>query len=197
MRQHINLLTDDLIERKPPLDARWVAGISAFALVVLACGVFWMQYAVRAAQQEAVQAEDRRVEALAEVERLNRQYPPPQQDPQLLLQRDELRRAIAQKQLVVTLLDGGGMGNEAGFSEHLLALARQRVKGLWLTRIELRGGGEQVVLGGKTLESESVPGYLQRLGSETVFLGKEFEFLRIARESEKAQSHNFEVRSLR
>ena len=48
---------------------------------------------------------------------------------------DDATRALEEKQLVLSLVQGSTLGDTLGFSRYLRSLARQDSDGLWLTRI--------------------------------------------------------------
>lgn len=95
---------------------------------------------------------------------------------------DQLREAqseVNSKERLLTALETRRFGNTTGFSMHFAGLARQRINGLWLTRVEVRDG--VVVLDGATEAAELLPRYLARLGQEQAFAGTEFSRLQMAR----------------
>lgn len=102
-----------------------------------------------------------------------------------------LEQETAQKQRLLAALETRRFGNDAGFSAHLSALARQRVNGLWLTRITLSESA--VELAGRTEAGELVPRYLSRLGQETAFAGTDFARIELSRDDERAASVAFTV----
>lgn len=87
------------------------------------------------------------------------------------------------------------LGNTAGFSPQFLGLARQRLNGLWLTRVEVSASGAQIALDGVTLSEELLPRYLKKLGSEAVFAGTQFGHARLARANEGGNQIQFELRT--
>ena len=70
-----------------------------------------------------------------------------------------------------------GLANREGFSEHLLGLARQRVDAVWLKRIQIMSGGRSMMLGGSALSPEAVPQFIEELGPEPAYVGREFQTL--------------------
>ena len=92
--------------------------------------------------------------------------------------------AMAELETLLDLLRKLGLGDTTGFSRYLKSLARQRLDGLWLTRIALSGSGTQTVLEGRALDAELVPLYLQHLSSEPAFVGKGFTRFTIERPEE-------------
>jgi MSHA biogenesis protein MshI len=104
----------------------------------------------------------------------------------LTQQRDRKMQALA----ALSLREAGG-GAE-GFSPQFIGLARQRLNGLWLTRIELSGA--QMALQGVVLSEELIPRYLRRLGGESVFAGTSFEQARLERAGDSDELR-FELRT--
>jgi Tfp pilus assembly protein PilN len=91
---------------------------------------------------------------------------------------DEVGRAVK----LADALGAGGFGNAAGMSGYLIGLARQRIEGLWLTRIDIREGGDAINLSGRSITAEQVPQYLQRLSAEQAFKGRTFGGLAVQKD---------------
>ena len=68
-----------------------------------------------------------------------------------------------------------------GYSKYFIAFARQGVAGLWLTGFTVAGAGEQIALQGRTELPELVPQYLQKLSTEQLLAGTEFDTFQITR----------------
>ena len=68
-----------------------------------------------------------------------------------------------------------------GYSSYFIAFARQGVSGLWLTGFTVTGAGEQIALEGRTEVPELVPQYLQKLSSEKLLAGTEFDAFQMTR----------------
>lgn len=60
------------------------------------------------------------------------------------------------------------------FSGVLEGLGRQRPAALWLTRIHVGDAGARLGLGGRTLDADAVPAYLQALAGEPALSGQAF-----------------------
>nr|WP_246312544.1 PilN domain-containing protein [Aquabacterium terrae] len=67
----------------------------------------------------------------------------------------------------------------AGYSEHLLALARQSQGGLWLTRVDIAPDGSTLQLDGRMTDPRQLPDYLRRLHAEPMFRGRQFTQLSV------------------
>lgn len=105
----------------------------------------------------------------------------PGKDTQLLEgQAAQMESQLAARQKVLAVLQGGALGNTAGFSEYLRAYSRQSIDGLWLTGFAIHGAGNQMVLDGRALKADLVPAYIKRLNQEKVMQGKSFASMEIS-----------------
>lgn len=79
---------------------------------------------------------------------------------------------------------------DPGFSEFLIALARQHVNGMWLTSVALTNKGREVELEGRSTRAELVTEYLARLNFEPEFTGVRFQGFRISKPESKSVNHD-------
>lgn len=93
---------------------------------------------------------------------------------------------LAGRQEVLAALDSGQLDASPVFSEIFEALGRQRVDGVWLTKVDLDAGGQSMTLEGRTLDPDLLAAYLRRLNSEKALRGTRFAVLDLAREPEAA-----------
>ena len=96
----------------------------------------------------------------------------------------EAQVAITEMQLkalrdVGGVLERGAFGNTHGYAEYFRAFARQDVPGLWLTGVSIDGAGREIGIEGRAVDASLVPGYIGKLGRETVLKGRTFGSLRI------------------
>jgi Tfp pilus assembly protein PilN len=61
-----------------------------------------------------------------------------------------------------------------GYSDFLLALGRQTSGSLWITRLSVRGDGQDLELSGRMTNPAALPAYLQQLEREDRFRGRRF-----------------------
>jgi Tfp pilus assembly protein PilN len=173
MRQQVNLLAPMYRKQRALFSARVSIGICLLvgvALTLIYFATVWRNSVVareQVALQEARDTSTRRVNELAA------QLQGKQADPALqagiatlAAERDRKAQALA----ALSLREASGT---EGFSPQFIGLARQRVNGLWLTRIEVSGA--QLALTGVALSEELIPRYLRRLGGEGVFTGTAFQ----------------------
>jgi len=78
------------------------------------------------------------------------------------------------------IMSSGAFPAGSGYSNFFLAFARQDLRGTWLTRIRIVGAGREILFKGYATTPELVPRYLQRLTSEQVMQGTEFQAFRMA-----------------
>lgn len=85
---------------------------------------------------------------------------------------------------VANQLEGGVIGNTAGFANYLSGLARHVPDGLWLTGFKIDAGGNEMEIRGRMLNPVVLPEYIRRLGTEKVFHGRNFAALTMDRPAE-------------
>ncbi len=192
--QQINLYQPIFRKQEKVFSARamvqGMAGILAGLLVFYGFGA-WQ---VSGLEEQRVQAEQRRSEALARIESLRQLHPERTKDAALEARVQQLTQELHARTQVLTQLGSGAEGNTRGFSTHLEGLARQRPQPLWLNQIRIAGGGSDLQLAGSALRPEAVPQYLQRLADEAAFSGARFKHLQIVR-PEKSKRVDFTVQT--
>jgi len=94
---------------------------------------------------------------------------------------------------VLNLLAGRAVGNTDGFSAYLEGLARQTQSGVWLRRIAIRGGGNDLTLAGSALDPKLVPRYLKRLSAQAPYKGTAFRTFKMSRRTDAGPSVDFAV----
>jgi Tfp pilus assembly protein PilN len=78
------------------------------------------------------------------------------------------------------LLQKDLFGNKQGYSDFFIALARQSVQGVQLTKVDITDAGKAIEIYGRSASADRVPRYLQRLAHEKVMDGLEFGVFHIA-----------------
>jgi len=94
-------------------------------------------------------------------------------------QLDNSLQMLAERQAVLSLIQGSTLGDNKGFSRHLRALARQDTEGLWLTHIALSALGDKTRLEGRAIRAELIPLYVQDLTAEAPFAKQRFHRFQI------------------
>jgi hypothetical protein len=191
MKQQVNLYQLRLQPTKPVLPGSTVLGACALGLLSLllvyghACLQAWMD--TRRLESLSVQ----RAEAEQRLAELHKTHPSGKTERQLQATIQQLEASRDAKIRLLRLLSNHSLGNTAGFSRHVAALARQRVPGLWLREIRIHQGGGQLALAGSALEAELVPRLIQQLGGEEIFSGSDFESFRLQRLEAESEPIDF------
>lgn len=103
------------------------------------------------------------------------------------------KRLLKQRRQILHTLSKQQHDIGQGFSDHLAGLGRQQLKGLWLSSIELRAGGEEISLKGAMRQATLLPRYLQDLGKEPAFSGLRFQLMKIENSEASRNQMQFEI----
>ena len=195
MRQQVNLLAPMFRKQRALFSARVTLLICA--IVALALGLIYAATAWRGAAlaSEQVRLENQRETITRRLNELAGQFQGRGRNQSLDTERTALTQERDRKAQALEALSRRELGNTVGFSPQFLGLARQRLNGLWLTRIEVSASGAHMTLGGVTLAEELIPRYLRKLGGEEVFAGTEFGHAQLQRANEGGNQIRFELRT--
>ena len=181
MNQQVNLYHPIFRKEEKKFSAATMlqAGLIVLTGVALMYGyAAWRTIALRAQQQE-INAQY--VAALARLNDVSAKLPMRRAGPRLEQEVRDLERRVEAIEVIRKVARRDLFKGSAGYSDTLLALARQSTPGLWITGLTLSSGGDSVVLAGRTQSPELVPGYLQRLASEPTLAGQQFEIFQMTR----------------
>jgi Tfp pilus assembly protein PilN len=190
--QRIDLYRDDLRPLEPrnelPRNLALI-GLALVAMLVWGGVVQWQastserRVAALSAEQESTQA------AMATA---SAQLAARRPDAALTLALVEAQFAVDGRRWLVGELSRAG-DEAVRFSGVLEGLGRRRPAPLWLTRIHIAESGAELGLGGRTLDAEAVPRYLEGLASEAGFSEREFTFFSIERPAEAGEPLAFDM----
>lgn len=180
MSQQVNLYQPVFRKQKRKFSA--VAMLQATVLIVFAVGAMygytWWQ--IHALRTEAVNT-DRQLDGLTKkLDDISRQFGERLQSKDLQSRIKEAETEVADKQRLQELLRTARF-NTQGFSEFLIAFARQHTPGIWLTGFDIVGSGKELTLSGRSTQPELVPRYLLRLSAEKRLRGIEFQTFQMNR----------------
>lgn len=181
MNQNINLFQPIFRRQQKVFSADTMVVMMAVLIAGLVLITLFGHWRQAALEQQVSELQSQEEQALARLTSLEETLPPRRESPALQRAVAEAEREVELKQRALEVLDQGMLGQQTGFSTHLLALARQRVEPVWLTGIHIRQGGAQLDLHGRTQQASQVPVYLQQLSDEPVFAGTDFRRMRIQR----------------
>jgi len=178
--QQINLYNPIFLKRKKHFSARTM--LQSLAVIVAGALAFYAYalYQTAALKRAATDLEARAKEQREQLVRLGRDLSP--QGRSKLLE-GELARAegrLQARQRLMERLRTEKLGSVEGFSQYLVAFARQSVPGVWLTGIAIGDAEGVVSVRGRALQAHLVPLYLRALSSEAVMQGRAVAELRLS-----------------
>lgn len=179
MSQQINLLRDGLEILELPWSARQAGLLLLAALLLTGLWAGLASWQLQRARTELAALQGQIEQGQAQVLQLGQAVAARQPDPRLPQQIEARRHELAGKRWVIDTLAGKDPFASARFSTYLEALGRQRLDALWLDLILIDAGGAELALRGRTRDPALLPGYLQRLGTESAFSGREFRLFRL------------------
>lgn len=100
-------------------------------------------------------------------------------DKKLTAEITELKTILAHRSELIQLATNNRFEQGKGYSDHLIALARQHTHNIWLTNINISKNGTDLSIEGKVNHAATLANYLKRLDNEPVFSGMQFGILRI------------------
>jgi hypothetical protein len=178
MSQQINLLIEKT--RRPVISAE--RSLIALALLLLASLTYAMVERSKTSKvQDAVKSGEARLKgeqaSLKAMQDMLAQRPSPDA---LNAEVAYLGELAANKQRVLQALRAGGMGSEAGYYDHLLALAKVSENGVWVVSVSIADSGTRMRIDGRSLTSEAVVRYAQRLSEQFAPFGVKFSTLEVS-----------------
>lgn len=181
MSQQINLFNPIFLKQKKIFTALPMAE----ALGVIVAGALLLNwYAGQRVAELEKEAAAGKVALAKREQRLlqaKAQFAPRAKNPALAAQLAEAEAELKALHDVSSVLQGGALGNTAGYAEYFRAFSRQNVSGLWLTGLSINGAGNDIGVQGRAMQAALIPNYIARLTGERVMRGKSFASLDIAR----------------
>ncbi|HSR62366.1 MAG TPA: PilN domain-containing protein [Gammaproteobacteria bacterium] len=195
MNQQINLYQPIFRKQKKIFSAYTMLQTCLFFIFVFAAITAYEMYHLKPMQEQLAKID----QDLAHLEaQLEKEKAKKQTDAKTRLLKNEiarLTRELEEREKIKRALRDDEIGNSKGFSPYLEALARQHVNGTWLTRIVINNGGAGLGLEGRTLSSDLVPVYIQRLSNEKVMTGASFNVMELQRPEKETAQIAFRVSS--
>ena len=100
----------------------------------------------------------------------------------------ELERLVSYRQSIEKMVRSDMFAGQKGYAKYFIALAKQHVRGLWLTRIHIGGAGKNIELRGAARDPALIPKFLQRLSRAEVFSGTNFQVFDLHRPANDKQT---------
>lgn len=181
MTQQINLYQPQFRRQEQKFSAR--AMLQAAAVVIAGIAVFYglLLWQGESLRRESAQLDRQHAVLTKQLEEVGRKLKPREKSQMLQQEVARLERELAALSGIEGVLSKGMFTNTRGYSEYLMALARQHVAGLWLTGFDITGAGERMRLQGRTVDAALVPRYVQRLSAEQTLAGAEFQVFQMTR----------------
>lgn len=195
--QQVNFYRDDLKTQKLNYSASMLLQLSIVLVVVLSAFAGFRAFQIQQQQNALEVMQQKQKLAMADLQALQAELSTQVKDTSLTKQITQKTTELANKQKVLGILSKDEFGNTNGFIEHISGLARQRIDGLWLTKIRIAAGGTDVALRGTTSKPALLPKYLQRLSAEKVFVGTEFQSLLMSRQEKKNKWLDFSLQNIK
>ena len=180
MYQQINLYQPIFRREHHLLSATTVAQAAGMLSVTLLLIYGFATWQVLGLEAEVLQLEKREQAYAEKVQRLGLGSDA-ERRAQVEAELEQVNQQLARQQQLVEVLEKQEFGGATGFSPRLTALAHTHIKGLWLTRVALRGAQGEMQLAGESIFAGLVPEYLQRLSEEPAMEGVGFDSLDIRR----------------
>ncbi|GAB1259516.1 hypothetical protein [Aurantivibrio plasticivorans] len=190
MRQEVNLLRVDNVESLKPLSANAIA-LATVMLTLLLCVISVFMLVQQSALKQRIEKAKLDNQTISTRLAQLKASRPLSQRPQLLAQIQTQQKQVQRREELRNIIGAQDLGNFAGFSEYLTALATQADDNIALTDIRILEAGTLLELEGWTRRPSVVPGYLYLLRTEEVFKSVRFGTLSIAREKIAADKAYF------
>ena len=193
--QQVNLYRNELRTRKLKYSAVILVQLSIFIVVVFSAVAAFNFFQLQQQQKSFLANQGKQKIVIRELSKLQSELAKQVQDRMLIKKITQKTTELTNKKKVLGILSQDEFGNTNGFVEHISGLARQRMDGLWLTKIRISAGGTDVALRGTTSKPTLLPKYLQRLSAEKIFVGTEFQSLLMSRQEKKKQWLDFSLQN--
>jgi hypothetical protein len=181
MSQQINLLIEK--QRRPVISAE--RSLIALVLLLVASVAYAMVERNKTSKvQEAVKSGEARLKGeRASLKAMQDSLAQRANPDELNVEVAYLAELAANKQRVLQELRLGGAGSEAGYYDHLLTLAKVSENGVWVTNVSISDAGTRMTIEGRSLNSEAVIRYSQRLNEQFAPFGVKFSTLEVSQQS--------------
>lgn len=181
MSQQVNLYHPIFRKQEKKFSALTMLQAGALVLAGIVIMYGYAAWHVRSLRQQASQIDAQFNAANRQHDDLSRQLAARQVSPRYTKEVERLEGQIQAVQRIRELARRDYFFGGDGYSNYFIAFGRQGISGLWLTGFTVTGAGEHIALQGRTEVPELVPQYLQKLSSEKLLAGTEFDAFQISR----------------
>ena len=189
--QQVNLYRPELRITREWLTSQTLA-ISVVCFIFFLAGLSTLdRYKLHRFEQDIIELENRKVVVQMQIDKI-KSVPRVSDENALNIKLNSLREKIVKSRTISDIIDSREFGNEQGFSEVLIGIAKHSNEFISLERILFSSGGTFLEAKGNVSFPEYVPNYIQALKSEDSFLNVRFGNLSIAASENKA-IHEFSI----
>jgi len=180
MNQQINLYQPMFRKQHVVFSAMTMLQVGIFFLIIFSSLYFYQSKNLKSYRNQLVTIDKELVQLSSQVMALDSSK---KKSKSKLIENEiaKLTKELEQRERIFNVLSSRSFGNSSGFSSYLEAFAKGHVEGTWLTNVNIDQGGASLGLKGKTLSSELVPVYIQKLAEEESLQGSSFNVMEIAR----------------
>jgi hypothetical protein len=177
MSQQINLFNPIFLKQKKTFSA--VNVVDALALLIVGVAVFYAYASIQTLNldRQSVETARQYYQSKARLAETSARYAPKKIDASLEAEVNNLQAQLNARKATLDNLGIGLLINAPSYAEHMRALARQSLAGLWLTGFSVGKGGAEMEISGRALQPELVPSYIHRLNQERAMHGRAFDSL--------------------
>jgi len=187
MAQQINLYRARLVKKTTALPSLGILKLGAALVVIVFLLSVLSVWRTKALQSDIAALEEDQTGARSTLEEIGRRVAAQGGNLQAFDETTKLKALIAAPQSVRELLEKDVFTSKQGYSDFFIALARQSVQGLQLTRVDMTGAGKDIEIIGRSTSPDRVPRYLQRLSREKIMEGLEFDVFQITQPAPVAE----------
>jgi Tfp pilus assembly protein PilN len=179
MNQQINLYQPMFRKQKIVFSAMTMLQVGIFFIVVFTSIYIYQSSQIKPYKKQLATIDKELIQLANQIASIST----PQKSKSKLLENEitKLTKELEQRKRISRVLTSRSFGNSSGFSSYLEAFAKGHVQGTWLTSVNIKQGGTSLGLKGKTLSSELVPVYIQKLAEEESLHGSSFNVMELAR----------------
>jgi hypothetical protein len=177
--QQINLFNPIFLKQKKVFSSIAMAEALGLLLAGALALAWYGQRNVAALQRDASAGAQQLVRKQARLAKVSAEFAPRQRNRELEAELAQAEAELGAMRGVSGVLERGELGNTEGYAEYFRALARQNLRGLWLTGVSIGAAGHEIGVKGRALDPTLVPAYLSRLAHERIMQGKTFGSLQI------------------
>lgn len=133
-------------------------------------------------EEQLAQAKEQQVKLDSELSLVISQVPNIAIDKDLQNQISREEKLLDKQRMVVSFLRQDSISDSRSFTPLVEQLARQNVKGIWLSKFEVINQGKDIQLFGYAKTPEQVSRYLVSLGTQPAYQGRAFKQINVVRE---------------